>query len=397
MAGLAVLALAATGCAWLERSSVPTTLPPSWAPHGDGSNPLISKSGRYVAFTSDDQTLSENDASSATDVFVRDNVAKTTELISATTTGVSANGASRAAGMSDDGRYVLFNSVASDLVAGDADGKYDAFVRDRQTMTTTIVSVGTNGVGIDAAVTGLALSGDGSTVAMCTQVVSPLPFSFCGPLTLRRLDTGVITVMPHLHDATLLGFVRFSYDGSRVAYTDGTFPGTTVVSAAVVDAATGVVLTDLGTHPFEFSDAAAINVDISGDGSTYAFTESHHHYDSARAGTVTVGKVGSANPPVVHTYDWTRVARLNADGSVLALHTLISGHEVVAIDDGSAPLTVVSADSRGTVVTFQTLEFAFSADGHWVAFTTKTALDGGDGSYAAVYTRSTAPSLKPPT
>ena len=397
LAGLAVLALATTGCAWLERSSVPTTPPPSWAPHGDGSNPLISKSGRFVAFTSNDQTLSANDPGSATDVFVRDNVAKTTELISVTPTGASGNAASSAAGMSDDGRYVLFNSLASDLIAGDTDGKYDAFVRDRQTMTTTIVSVGPNDLGIDAAVTALALSGDGSTVAMCTQIASPLPFSVCGPLNIRRSDTGVITVMPHLHDATFLGFVRLSYDGRRVAYTDGTFPGTTVVSAAVVDSATGTVLTDLGTHPFEFSDAAAIDIDISGDGSRYAFTESHHHFDGARAGSVTVGKVGSAEPPVVQTYDWTRDARLNSDGSVLALHTLVGGHEVVAIANGAAPLAVVSADSRGTVVTGQVVEFDFAADGHWVAFTTKTALDGGDGSYTAVYARSVSQSLTPPT
>ena len=397
LAGLAVLALATTGCAWLERSSVPTTPPPNWTPHGGGSAPLVSKSGRYVAFTSDDRTLSDNDANNATDVFVRDNVAKTTELISATPTGASANSASRATGMSDDGRYVLFNSLASDLNSGDTDGKYDAFVRDRQSMTTTIISVGPNGAGIDGAVTGLALSGDGSTVAMCTQVASPLPFSVCGPLNLRRSDTGVITVMPHLHDAKLLGSVRLSYDGSRVAYTDGTFPGNTVVSAAVVDSATGVVLTDLGTHPFEFTDAAAIDVDISGDGSTYAFTESHHHFDSARAGTVTVGKVGSADPPVVHTYDWTRAARLNRDGSVLALHTLISGHEVVAIDDGFAPLAVVSADSRGAVLTGHVIEFDFSADGRWLAFTTNSSLDGGDSFYSAVYTRSVARSLTPPT
>ena len=397
LAGLAVLALATTGCAWLERSSVPTTPPPSWTPHGGGSAPLVSKSGRYVAFTSDDRTLSDNDANNATDVFVRDNVAKTTELISATPTGASANAASRATGMSDDGRYVLFNSLASDLNSGDTDGKYDAFVRDRQSMTTTIISVGPNGVGIDGAVTGLALSGDGSTVAMCTQIPSPLPFSVCGPLTLRRSDTGDITVMPHLHDATLLGFVRLSYDGRRVAYTDATVPGTTVISAAVVDSATGTVLTDLGTHPFEFSDAAAINIDISGDGSTYAFTESHHHFDSARTGTVTVGKVGSAEPPVVHTYDWTKDARLNTDGSVLALHTLVGGHEVVAADNGSAPLTVVSADSGGAIVAGQVFEFDFSADGRWIVFTTRTELDGGDNFYAAVYTRSVARSLTPPS
>ena len=65
----------------------------------------------------------------------------TTALVSVSWMGVRANGPSRYPAVSADGRFVAFSSRASNLVAGDANGKGDVFVHDRETGETTRVSV----------------------------------------------------------------------------------------------------------------------------------------------------------------------------------------------------------------------------------------------------------------
>lgn len=102
----------------------------------------ISSNGRWVLFESSASDLVAGDTNWTSDVFVRDLVNGTTLLVSANTNGVPANGRSRSAAITPDGRYVAFVSAATDLVAGDTNGIPDVFVRDLQANTTTLVSVG---------------------------------------------------------------------------------------------------------------------------------------------------------------------------------------------------------------------------------------------------------------
>ncbi len=112
-------------------------------------SPTISDDGRYVAFVSNATNLVANDTTRDTDIFVRDRQKGTTELISVNKTGTaSGNGQSNFSAISSDGRYVLFMSHATDLVPEtDATGIFgaDAFVRDRQTGTTRLVSINSAG------------------------------------------------------------------------------------------------------------------------------------------------------------------------------------------------------------------------------------------------------------
>ncbi|MGH9282615.1 MAG: TolB family protein, partial [Acidimicrobiales bacterium] len=105
----------------------------------------INVDGRYVAFAANAENLVTGDFNGATDVFVRDRVAGTTTRVSVSSAGAQANGASSEPSISADGRYVAFASTAANLVAGDTNGQRDIFVRDRQTNTTTRVSVVTGG------------------------------------------------------------------------------------------------------------------------------------------------------------------------------------------------------------------------------------------------------------
>ena len=109
----------------------------------DNSLPLgISPDGHYALFESVATNLVANDTNNAQDIFLRDMVAGITTLISVNTNGVVASGQSRDAVMTPDGRYIAFTSEAGDLVAGDTNGIPDIFVRDVIGGTTVVASVG---------------------------------------------------------------------------------------------------------------------------------------------------------------------------------------------------------------------------------------------------------------
>jgi Tol biopolymer transport system component len=105
----------------------------------------VSANGRYVVFSSYADDLVPGDTNGQRDVFVRDVVRGRTTLVSVGAGGVQGNGESRQGSISADGRYVVFNSYASNLVPGDTNGAADVFLRDLRAGRTTRVSVGLNG------------------------------------------------------------------------------------------------------------------------------------------------------------------------------------------------------------------------------------------------------------
>ena len=132
---------------------------------GESQDPSISADGRYVAFWSYAPNLVAGDTNLASDVFVHDRVSGTTERVSVATGGGQANGDSFRPSISADGRYVAFESDATNLVAGDTNGVYDIFVRDRQNGTTERVSVSTSGTQADNYSIVASISADGRYVA----------------------------------------------------------------------------------------------------------------------------------------------------------------------------------------------------------------------------------------
>lgn len=98
---------------------------------GDGISfaPACSEDGRVIAFASSASDLVEHDGNDALDVFVRDRARATTRCVSVAADGGDANGDSTAPVLSADGRVVAFSSRASNLIADDANGAIDVFVR----------------------------------------------------------------------------------------------------------------------------------------------------------------------------------------------------------------------------------------------------------------------------
>jgi len=103
-------------------------------------NSALSADGRYLAFESTATNLVAAAANTQRDIFVRDRVTGVTELASRASNGSEGNGASDSAALSGDGRYIAFSSYASNLVAGDTNGRKDIFLLDRQTGAMRIVS-----------------------------------------------------------------------------------------------------------------------------------------------------------------------------------------------------------------------------------------------------------------
>ncbi len=132
-----------------DRNSA-TTVRVSLASDGSQANghsyrPAISANGRYVAFDSLATNLVPGDSNNRQDVFVHDRQSGQTDRVSVASDGSQANHVSFQPRISADGRYVVFFSAAWNLAAGDTNGEQDVFVHDRQTGTTTRLSVASNG------------------------------------------------------------------------------------------------------------------------------------------------------------------------------------------------------------------------------------------------------------
>lgn len=134
----------------------------------DSYSPSVSGDGHYVAFASRSSNL-VSDGNHAIDIFVRDVQAGQTTRVSVNSAGAEGNGDSFSPSVSADGRYVAFQSNASNLVSGDTNGTADIFVKDRQTGQTSRVSVATGGAQASGASWTPSISGDGRFVAFCSN------------------------------------------------------------------------------------------------------------------------------------------------------------------------------------------------------------------------------------
>ena len=128
-------------------------------------NPAISKTGRFVVFDSDATNLVAGDTNAKTDVFIRDTVAKTTKRVSVSATGAQGTGASYRPSVSDDGRYVAFISAAANLVPGDTNGKPDAFRKDVVTGQIVRLSTALGGAQGNAETQQVFIDGTGTKAA----------------------------------------------------------------------------------------------------------------------------------------------------------------------------------------------------------------------------------------
>ena len=107
-------------------------------------DPSISANGRFVAFTSN-QILVPNDTNLMLDVFVKDRKTGRKSRVSIASDGTQANWWSEWQSISKDGRYVVFGSWATNLVAGIKDSLYRIYIHDRNSKQTKCISISSQG------------------------------------------------------------------------------------------------------------------------------------------------------------------------------------------------------------------------------------------------------------
>jgi Tol biopolymer transport system component len=141
----------------------------------DCINVSMSADGRYVAFESAASNLVPGDMNGVSDIFARDVLLGLTVAVSITPTGATGSSGSRLPSISGDGRFVAFQSSAHDLVTGDVNGVSDIFVRDLWLGATQLVSINAMGEQANAACAAPSISGNGRRVAFESAATNLVP------------------------------------------------------------------------------------------------------------------------------------------------------------------------------------------------------------------------------
>lgn len=121
----------------------------------------ISRDGSFIVFSSEADNLVEGDTNGKSDMFVRDWTTNQTKIVSISSDGTQANDNTFDASISDDGRFVVFGTVASNLTSGDTNGFSDIFIHDLETGITECVSVASDGTMGNGHSVNPFISGDG--------------------------------------------------------------------------------------------------------------------------------------------------------------------------------------------------------------------------------------------
>jgi Tol biopolymer transport system component len=194
------------------------------AADGESACPVITADGRYIAYSSFASNLVERDKNNGSDIFLYDRTTGRTELVSIAADGTQGNHSSYAPSISDDGRYVVFYSYASNLVAGDKNNEPDVFVRDRLANKTEMVSITStrgqaNGMSVQP-----AISANGRFVAFASLASNMVPGDLNGAFDVFVHDRQKhATICVSITPAGKTGNERslqpaINADGSKVAF-----------------------------------------------------------------------------------------------------------------------------------------------------------------------------------
>jgi Tol biopolymer transport system component len=268
---------------------------PTLSPNGASalSTSSLSSNGRYVAFASEANNLVPDDTNGCRDVFMRDLLAETNVLVSVATNGAVADSVSSDSAISGDGRYVAFASAATNLVRGDANGAQDVFVRDLQSGTTVLVSRSYDGVGSgNGASYSPMLSSDGRYVlfrSLAWNLVSGWSTLAYENLFLRDLQLGTNYALTHAtSSSTPLPISSMTADGRFIAFS-GLASGPATALYVWDSQLARLVYTNAVT--------GISNVAVSADGNRIAYATSTTLYEVDRAASITrtIGPVASGS------------------------------------------------------------------------------------------------------
>ncbi|MCX4474148.1 hypothetical protein OOK41_28210 [Micromonospora sp. NBC_01655] len=210
-----------------DRSTGTTSLvsrtPAGVAPFSaDSINPSISDDGRWISYQSTAKDIVAQPVAEAGNVFLYDRQLGTTRLVSAPQAGGPASGGSTSAEVSGDGRYVSFTSTATNLVPGDANDTTDVFLW--EAASGVIIPVSATPAGVPGNGTALSprINADGRYVTFWSNAKNLTGYDTPWQLQVFRFDrlsrANILVAVPR-HGTDGGGeHSDISADGSFVAY-----------------------------------------------------------------------------------------------------------------------------------------------------------------------------------
>lgn len=391
-------------CPAVAQTVTKLSVSPAGAPGTQGCEDAfgpdaLSADGRFMVFASAAFNLVPGDTNSKADVFLHDRIAGTTTRVSVGTGGLQSNGESTGGGVSDDGRFVVFQTRATNLVSGGAPGTDNVLRHDRLTGTTVLVNVTHSGAPPNSASRNPSISADGARVAFGSPASNLVANDTNAQVDVFVRDLNLGTTW--LVSRTAAGALSDGYsdmpvlsgDGQLVAfYTLATNFGPSTVQARIfLAAATGGVLEQVSVSSTgAWGNANSLGASISHDGQRILFGSLSSNFEPAPAGklnqflrdrsngtTRLVPRLANGQAANGTIY----AARLSSNGQYLALASTttdllpgLSGSTsdvfVVHLATGSAlrmtkPLGS-AAEPNGSVLTSS----GVSDDGQWTGFTT---------------------------
>jgi len=324
---------------------------------GNSDSPSISSDGRYVAFESSATNLVAGDTNASSDVFLHDRTTNTTVRVSVDSSGAEANNVSGSPSVSADGRFVAFVSNASNLVLNDTNGFGDVFVRDLQLGTTVLISVNTSGVQGDGPSSSPKISADGRYVAFASGATNLVPgdTNAASDIFIHDMQTGV-TFSPTVDPNWVIGNAGsdspwLSPDGRFVAFRSD-------ASNFVLGDTNGQ--SDVFVQDTQTSIVLRASVDSSGvEGNGFSSNPSisadgRFLAFSSSASNLVPGDTNNQQDTFVHDFQTgltTRVSSLMAQSDNFSVNTSISSDGRYITFDSFAD-NVVPGDTNQTYDTF---------------------------------------------
>ena len=334
----------------------------SGAPGNDMSEwPAISADGRFVAFYSYASNLVNGDTNGFEDIFVHDRQTGSTSRVSISSDGDQANNWSDYPTLSADGRFVAFRSNASNLVAGDTNNAGEVFVHDRQTGSTNRVAVNSTGDQGNNSSDSPRLSADGRYVAFSSPASNLVSgdTNNVSDVFVHDRQTGVTTLVSVSSTGEKGNFwsdyPTLSADGRFVVFMSG--------STNLVTGDSNGYVADVFVHDRQTGVTSRISESSAGDQGN-----------------------GSSDGPT-----------LSADGHFVAFQSAASnlvtgdtnGHRDIFIQDRqTGVISRVSVSSVGTQASGESWHPSISADGRFVAFVSQAVdlvTEDENGDFADVF------------
>ena len=320
--------------------------------------PSISADGRYIVFESSAYNLVDRDTNNKSDIFLKDTLTGATTLVSTSSSGTQGNNHSSNPYISADGKHVVFESEASNLVDGDTNGYGDIFIKDIQTGVITLVSTSSSGVQGIFDSSNPSISADGKYVVFDSFSSNLVDGDTNDTLDifLKDIQEGTLTLVS-TSSSGIQGTRYYSSQNPSIS-ADGRYVAFESQAANLVSGDTGV-WQDIFLKDIQTGETTLVSASSSGS------QEWHDSY----------------NPSI------------SADGRYVIFERYTSGYkrDIFLKDTQTGALTMVSTSSSGEVGNDVSYTSSISADGRYVTFgsTASNLVSGDTNGYGDIFLKDT--------